>query len=131
MAVYLGSKKLNAIYDVSLSTSLDSYFNRTATSYHEQDLSGLAQLRDKAFYNQSSLRNVTFPASLKSIGNNAFDGCSKLSYVRFTSTEPPTLGTSPFPSGNTFSSIYVPSGSLETYQNAEGFSNYSSKIKEW
>ena len=131
MSVYLGSKKINTIYDITVSQLLDDFLNGTATSLGLNELAGITEVRKEAFYNQTSLTNVTFPNTLKSIGDSAFSGCSKLSYVRFTSTEPPTLGTSPFPTGTTFRSIYVPSGSLEVYQNAEGFSDYSSKIKEW
>ena len=131
MATYLGSKKINTIYDISVSTSLDDFLNGTITSLNQDQLSGIKEVRKEAFYNQTSLSSVVFPNTLKSIGDNAFSGCSSLSYVRFTSPEPPMLGNSALPTGNTFRSIYVPSESLEDYKNASGFSSYVSKIRGW
>ena len=131
MAVYLGSKRINPIYNIILPTSLDTFLNRTVTKYSEEDLVGLESLKDNAFYYQSAITSITFPNTLKSIGNTPFLGCSKLTTVRFTSAEPPALGTRPFPTGNTFRTIYVPKGSLEAYQNAYGFSDFASKIREW
>lgn len=132
MAIYLGSKKIETIYDiVSPIDKLESFFDTTLTSLDEEDLNGLTSVKDRGFYNLSSLTKVVFPATLKSIGNNAFSGCSKVSYVRFLSENPPALGTSSLPSGGNFRTIYVPSGCLETYQNADGWSSYASKLREW
>ena len=79
-----------------------------------------------AFLRCSGLTSIKIPSSVTSIGDAAFSGCSKLSTITVKATTPPTLGSSAIPSNVT--KIYVPSGSVSTYQSASGWSTYSNII---
>ena len=130
MALYLGSNEIDVIYNIVASNELDVYINGTLSKITAEQIDGAKKLRNYAFYNQKSLTNVTLPATIESIGDYAFSGCSKISYVRFLSTTPPTIGRNALPTGGGMR-WYVPAGYLEVYQNAPGFSDYISYLKEW
>ena len=130
MAIYLGSKEIDVFYDIESQDGLNDYMNRVKTTLNAEELEGIVNIRNYAFYEQTSLRTVTLPSTVESIGDYAFDGCSSVSYVRFLSETPPTLGRSSLPTKGGMR-WYVPSGCLEVYQNAAGFSDYTSYLKEW
>ena len=93
--------------------------------------SGLTNIGQQSFANCTKLRNITIPATILSMRWYAFDNCPSLSYMEFEGTTPP----SSYPSGSAvFGSyvpaIYVPSGSVSTYQSASAWSQYSSYISE-
>ena len=102
------------------------YGCRSLTSITFGENSKLASTGDYAFMNCSSLTSIEIPSSVTSIGNYAFSNCSKLSTITVKATTPPTLGSSAIPSNVT--KIYVPSGSVSTYQSASGWSTYSNII---
>ena len=79
----------------------------------------LIEIGNNAFGGYSNIDALSVPQNVERIGNNAIR-CNKLI---MNSTTPPTLGTS-----NTFTTIYVPSASVDTYKNAAGWSNYSNRI---
>ena len=94
--------------------------------------SGVTIINSYAFYSGTSLTNVTIPSGVTSIGSYAFNGCSGLTSVTINATTPPSLGygafsNTPIASGNGY--IYVPSGSVNAYKSASGWSNYVSKIQ--
>ena len=43
--------------------------------------SGVTSIRDRAFYNCSSLTSITIPNGVTSIGSSAFSGCSSLTSI--------------------------------------------------
>ena len=51
---------------------------------------GVEELREMAFYNCKELKKITLPASVKLIGDRAFDGCGALETVEFLGAE--TIG---------------------------------------
>lgn len=61
------------------------------------------------------------------IGDYAFYGCTGLTEIILDEVNPPSLGVSAF--DNTTCTIYVPSVSVNTYRNAEGWSTYASRIQ--
>ena len=69
-----------------------------------------------------SLSSMTIPSSITSIGGYAFYNCYSLSFLRFTSTTPPTASNA-----NWYANIpadcviYVPSGSLSAYSSATNY----------
>lgn len=134
MATYLGNKQINPIYQISMFDELPKYFNRTlGSSLGADDLQGLKNIKDYAFYGQDNLRYVTLPETVESIGNYAFADCDniKYGYVRFLSTTPPKVGQySALPTGGGMI-WYVPQGSLEAYENDEYFSQYASYLREY
>jgi hypothetical protein len=91
--------------------------------------STLASINDSAFQ-YSSLSSITLPSGLTFIGMKVFEGCSSLTSVVLQATTPPSLvsQSQSFDSVGTGFLIHVPSGTLSTYQNAPGWSDYASAI---
>lgn len=63
----------------------------------------------------NSLTTISIPSSVTSIGDNAFQNCS-LSTITCEAVTPPSMGTTPF--SNYSAILFVPEGSIEAYQNA-------------
>ena len=80
-----------------------------------------------AFYGCSNLTSLTIPEGVTSIGNYAFEYCSSLTSITINATEPPTLGSNALRNTN-ISAIYVPAGTVETYQTYSGWSSYADII---
>jgi len=70
------------------------------------------------------LRSITLPASLRSIGENAFVNCfiSSGNSIRCNAVTPPTAASSTFSStAKSNATLYVPSGTIAAYQAATGW----------
>lgn len=80
-----------------------------------------------AFFKTSSLHSIYITSGVTSIGDAAFLE-SKLIWLRMGGSVPPTLGRYVFLSSE-LNSISVPIGSVETYQNAQGWSEYADIIQ--
>jgi hypothetical protein len=81
-----------------------------------------------AFGNCKSATNLSIGSGVTSIGDGAFRNCSGLTSATITAVNPPTLGTNTFTSTNNCP-IYVPSGSVDAYKAASGWSDYTSRIQ--
>lgn len=81
-----------------------------------------------AFTYCKSLSSVTIPENVTSIGDWAFEYCSSLTSVTVNAVTPPTLGDTVFNNTNNCP-IYVPSGSVDAYKTASGWSSYASRIQ--
>ena len=78
-----------------------------------------------AFSYCESLTSVTIPTSVKSIGYAAFDDCESLTSVHLLGETPPTVESSNFTEAQyTDITLFVPKGSLETYQAADIWKNF-------
>lgn len=75
------------------------------------------------------MQNVTIPASVTSIGKEAFSYCYILTEVTCEGTTPPTLGENVFYKSSELERISVPSGSSSDYNSK--WSQYSSKLYEY
>lgn len=100
-----------------------------------------------AFAFCTSLKTFTIPSNIKTIYNAAFYGCTSLSEIKVTSIDVPILHcisstyergegeyiaqSYHFKDNHTNRTIYVPTGCLDKYKTAEGWSNYASCIKEY
>ena len=88
---------------------------------------GVTSIGQYAFQYCRSFTSINIPNSVTSIGNEAFYGCRSLTSITCLPTTPPALEANVF--GNTNNCpIYVPSGSVNAYKSASGWSNYSSRI---
>ena len=85
-----------------------------------------------AFRNCTGLTSATIGSGVTNIGGSAFASCQNLSSVTMWSSTPPTISSSIFdntPIANGTGYIYVPSGSVTTYQNASGWNTYANQIR--
>ena len=64
-------------------------------------------IKDKLFYNNTSIESITIPNSVATIGENAFDGCSKLSNVTL-SENLESIGNYAFSYCSSLTSIILP-----------------------
>ena len=86
---------------------------------------GVTTINDDTFYGCSNLGSITIPSNVTSIGDYAFNECYNLT-TTLESTTPPTLGENAF--NDVGGLIYVPYESVDTYKEAEGWSDYSDMI---
>jgi len=89
----------------------------------------ISTIGDYVFQNCTSLSSVTIPSSVTSIGVGAFQNCNSLESVTVNATTPPSLASGVFDGTSSNLVIYVPSESVETYKQAEGWSNYDYRIQ--
>ena len=92
-----------------------------ATVDHEGVTYTVTAIGDNAFYGRG-LSSVTIPESVTRIGEYAFGECWNLSNITVLAQTPPTIHDNTF--SNWDATIYVPYGCVETYRNAEHWSNF-------
>lgn len=91
--------------------------------------SGVTEIDESVFNDCTSLTSVTIPSNVTSIGDYAFSNCSSLTSITMERATPPTLGEDIFWNTNNCP-IYVPSGSVNIYKSAFGWSSeYASRIQ--
>lgn len=77
------------------------------------------------FYKKTTLTSVTIGSSVTSIGDYAFHGCTGLTSINLLGKTPPTVGSSNFTEAQyTDITLFVPKGSLETYQAADTWKSF-------
>lgn len=77
---------------------------------------GVTEIGNSAFYDCTYLEDLVLPSSLQSICDNCFALCSKLQQITLRSTTPPTIESKTFYDVKRTIPIYVPEGTLESYQ---------------
>lgn len=83
-----------------------------------------------AFDRCSSLTSIDIPSGVTSIGNRCFYNCNSLTSITCLATTPPSIeGESQAFYGTNNCPIYVPSGSVNAYKAASGWSDYASRIQ--
>ena len=91
--------------------------------------SGVTSISNLTFGGCTSLASIVIPSGVTSIGENAFVLCSSLTSITVNATTPPTLGSGAFDYTSSNLVIYVPSGSVNAYKSASGWSTYASRIQ--
>ena len=77
------------------------------------------------FQNNTTLKEISLPASIKVFEDYAFMGCSSLVTLNMYSTVPPALGTDVFDFDRSNLKIHVPEESTDLYLNAAGWKDVS------
>ena len=92
---------------------------------------GTTMIGPDAFQKCYSLESIIIPASVKSIGDYAFHSCLSMAEYHLLPVTPPTLSsTHVFDEIPADCIIYVPKGSLETYQTATNWATYADYMRE-
>lgn len=93
---------------------------------------GTKSIDDYAFCSCSNLTTIELPSSVTYIGGGCFNYCQMLESVYCAATTPPTIGeqysSSLFSNTAENLTIYVPRGSLASYQSAYVWRNYKDNI---
>lgn len=130
-AAFSNCRSLTSITIPASVTSIggSAFNNCTAlTSVTFEKDSQLKSIASSAFYNCRSLTSITIPASVTSISNNAFLVCVSLEEMIILATTPPLSSKYAFSDYTT--KIYIPAGTLEAYQTADGWSELSVTYEE-
>ncbi|MBO5884299.1 MAG: leucine-rich repeat domain-containing protein, partial [Clostridia bacterium] len=88
---------------------------------------GIEEIQYRAFSQNLALTNIKIPSTITIIAEEAFIGTKNLVSVTIESSVPPTVGANVF-NGNGTVVIYVPSGSVQAYKTASGWSEYADRI---
>ncbi len=105
-----------------------AFYNCTALEYIELPAS-LETIGDYAFQN-SALGTIVIPEAVTAIGEYAFDNCLALESIELKSTTPPSLGQRAIETNGKLQTIMVPVGSLDSYNTAAEWKNYSNYFSE-
>ena len=108
-------------------TSIGNYAFRDCTGLTSITIpNSVTSIENYAFYGCSSLTNITIPNSVTSIGYKAFDGCTGLTSIYLLSIVPPSISSNSFSNTQYKNAVlYVPQGTLATYQVADNWKNFT------
>lgn len=121
------NSKISAI---NIPTSLTSIGNRVFRGCSNLSSitipSNILAIGDMAFY-AANLSELIIPSNVASIGGSAFTSNYNMTSIIVNRNTPPTIGARVFDNTNNCP-IYVPSGRVDVYKEAENWSNYASRI---
>ena len=91
----------------------------------------VTEVKDRAFFDNSSIRKVVLPASIEKLGDKAFGGAYNLYSVVSLAEVPPVCPDDAF-YVNTYqhANLYVPAGYAYTYRKAAGWSNFANILEQ-
>lgn len=89
----------------------------------------LKTIGNTGFQGCSSLTTLVLPATVTSIGGRGFRNCTSLASITCYAVSPPTITSATFLNVPADCAIYVPSGSVATYQAASGWSARAAYIQ--
>ena len=76
---------------------------------------GVTDIGKAAFYGCTYLKDVTLPESVRSIGDNGFALCSKMTKMQVNAVVPPTIAARTFEDVSREMPVYVPDASVDAY----------------
>lgn len=132
---YTGSASGFALDNIKTLYTFTSYPSSVNNSAVYIDIKGLSitYLPNYAFCFFKNLKTIYLPATLKTVGQQAFQNWYMIDTVYCYAEIPPTCGTNAIQNWHNSSSntlrIYVPSASVSAYKSASGWSTYASNIQ--
>ena len=120
-STYDSRNNCNAIIETASSTLIAGCQNTIIPN-------SVLRIAKQAFRYCYNLTSIEIPNSVTSIGDIAFEGCRDLTSITVFAATPPSVGNSVFNETNNCL-IYVPSESINTYQSAQGWSEYADRIQ--
>lgn len=126
---FYGCSGLTSIEIPNSVTSIGSYAFEHCSRLASIELSNsVTSIGVGTFYYCYDLTSIEIPNSVTSIGDWAFGECIGLTSMTVWADNPPTIGGDyVFYYVDKFIPIYVPCGSLEAYQNADGWKEFTNK----
>ena len=89
----------------------------------------VTSIDSNAFRDCSGLTSLTIGNNVTNIGNSAFFGCGGLTSVTSLNSTPPTIYSGTFGMYSYSTTLEVPIGCKQAYQNAEGWKNFTNIIE--
>ena len=128
---FANCSNLKNVYFGSGQTAIPNYCFENCTSLVNLVLPDtLTTINNYAFRNCSQLAELTIPGSVTKINANAFAGCGFLRTVYCKASTPPTITATSLPA-STIDRVYIPTGSLASYQaNSYWNNNFGTKFIE-
>lgn len=136
MANYMGSSEVpwhayaeqihqavinEGVTSLSSSSTFEGCTNLTSVSIPE----GITSLGDYTFSDCSALTAIDLPSSMTSLGSYCFSNCVRIDTIISRATTPPSANGSTFTGTNYMLTVYVPVGTTEAYQAADGWSSFT------
>ncbi len=89
----------------------------------------VAKIYSEAFHYCTGLTTVTIGNNVKSIGNEAFSGCTGLARIVCMSKNPPQCDNLVFYGIDKSIPLYIPTGRINAYKNADTWKNFSNYLE--
>ena len=125
----------SSLENITLPDSLEtigiqSFYGCTSLSKIELPKS-LTNIGSQAFQNCTSLGNITIPHNVSNWGKECFYGCTSLKEVHYKRAVLPSLATSVrLIEDNNQCTLFVPTGSKESYEASSNWNNFSAIVEE-
>jgi hypothetical protein len=129
---FYGCDKLNINIPNGVTSIGDYAFSDSAINVNTIILNipeTVTSIGNEAFSYRYKIQEVNIPNGVTSIGDYAFSDCIKLENVYCEAVTPPTGGTDMFNNNASGRKIYVPTGSVDAYKAANGWSDYADAIE--
>ena len=89
----------------------------------------VTKIEEKAFNGCSNIATITFGANLTQLGVNALAGCTSIQDISCSAVTPPTASANTFSNVPTSATLHIPAGSLNAYQSAQGWSQFTNIVE--
>jgi len=92
---------------------------------YEGEEYAVTSIGQRAFYHAFGITSISIPASIKSIGDRAFNECWEVKEIYNYATVPQKINSEVFSGFDKSIPLYVPAGSIEAYHNAKGWNEFT------
>ena len=128
--MFSGCKSLTTVQLPSTLTILPDGCFQNSTISSVNIPYGTSNISISCFYNCANLTEIDIPDTVSILYSYAFNNCTALKTIKVRTQVPPTVQSLALTNLSSLTTIYVPSGKLNVYKAANGWSNYSAKIVE-